>query len=89
MRLKGRSVEDILVDKPILTFSSELTKQAVNSWFTKIEHMEEIYAAVEKAISDGHIESVFKNLTALQTVYSKYKTQEYERRMKSNHDKYS
>jgi hypothetical protein len=36
--------------------------------------MEEIYAAVEKAVSDGYIESVFKNLTALQTVYSRYKT---------------
>jgi hypothetical protein len=82
VKLIGRSVDDVIVGKPILTFSDELTKEAVKRWFTKIEHMEEIYAAVEKAVSDGHIESVFKNLTDLQTVYSKYKTKEYERSRK-------
>ena len=82
MRLRGRSVEDVLVGKPILTFSKELTKDAVNSWFSKLEHMDELYAAVEKVLSDGHIKSVLDNLSKLQEVHSRYKHKKYERSRK-------
>jgi len=72
MRRKGRTLEGGILDKPLLKFSDELTMKAVKELSAKITHMEDIYAAVDKLLSDGHIKSMVQHAEALQKVYAKY-----------------
>jgi hypothetical protein len=72
MRRKGRTIEGDVLGKPLLTFSKELTMKAVKELSAKITHMEDIYAAVDKLLSDGHIKSVVQHAEALQKIYAKY-----------------